>query len=229
MAVDIRVFKLTDGPFELIKKLPNYIIMRNKLKAQIFIVDDDHCIRDAIVLHLKNSHRECTCFENADDCLQQLRVQSCNLLITDIRMPGKSGMELLSEVKQTSPWVPVLVMSSYGDIPLSVKAVKAGAVDFIEKPIDWNTFVPLVQSVLEQNDLNNVLKGKPLTKMELVVLRLILQDKSNKEIARILHRSVRTVEVHRSNLMRKLDVDSVVDLVKRAVVMGLDNTISQDT
>ncbi len=199
--------------------------MKNNFTAQVFIVDDDPCIRDAIALNLKGTYCECTCFESAEDCLQQLRIQNCDLLVTDIRMPGKSGIELLYEVKRIFPWLPVLVMSSYGDIPLAVKAVKTGAINFIEKPIEWNEFMPLVRSIVKQNDPNKVLMGKPLTKMEMVILRLILQDKSNKEIARILYRSVRTVEVHRSHIMHKLDVDSVVGLVKRATAMGLDNTI----
>ena len=90
--------------------------------------------------------------------------------------------------------------------------------------MEWDSFLELVRSIVEQNDLSNLLKGKSLTKKEMIILRLILQDKSNKEIAQILHRSVRTVEVHRSHIMHKLDVDSVIDLVKRATVMGLDNT-----
>ena len=198
--------------------------MRNNFRAHVFVVEDDPCIRDAIALNLKKERYECTCFENAEDCLQQLHVQYCDLLITDIRMPGKSGIELLCEIKRIYPWLPALVMSSYGDIPLAVKAVKAGAINFIEKPIEWDEFVPLVRTIVKQNDLSNFIKGKPLTKMEMIILRLILQDKSNKEIARILHRSVRTVEVHRSHIMHKLDVDSVVDLVKRATAMGFDNT-----
>ena len=199
--------------------------MRNNFKAKIFIVDDDRCIRDAIALNLKEEHYECTCFENADDCLQQLHTQNCDLLISDIRMPGKSGIELLYEVKRTSPWLPILIISSYGDIPLAVKAVKAGAEDFVEKPLEWEKFLAIVRLVIKQNDLSNVLKGKSLTKMETMILRLILQDKSNKEIAQILHRSVRTVEVHRSHIMHKLEVSSVVELVKRVTVMDLDNTI----
>ena len=150
--------------------------MRNDFRTQIFVVDDDSCMRNAIVLTLRDECYECACFENADDCLQQLRVQNCDLLITDIRMPGKSGIELLYEVKCTSPWLSVLVMSGYGDIPLAVKAVKAGAINFIEKPIEWDEFAPLVRSIVKQNGLNNVLKGKPITKMEMVILRLILQN-----------------------------------------------------
>ena len=199
--------------------------MQGKSKAHIFVVDDDSCILDSVVLFLKKAGFECTCFENADDCLEYLRQQNCSLLITDIRMPDKSGMELLIEVKHIVPWLPVLVMTSYGDIPLAVKAVKKGAVDFIEKPLEWEGFLALVKSIVEQNDLSNLFKGKPLSKTEKNILQLILQSKTNKEIAYILCRSVRTVEVHRSHIMHKLDVDSIVDLVKRATAMDLDDTV----
>lgn len=193
------------------------MIMRNN---QIFIVDDDPCIRSTIALNLKNERFECTCFENANDCIQQLHMQNCNLLVTDIQMDGKDGIELLIEAKRIIPWLPVLVMTAYGDIPLAVKAVKAGAIDFIEKPLEWDNFLALVRSITDQ-DSHNPLKGSLLTKTERIILRLILQDKSNKEIAHTLHRSVRTVEVHRSHIMSKLDVSSVVELVKRVTSMGL--------
>ena len=199
--------------------------MPDKSKAHIFVVDDDSCILDSVALFLKKMGFECTCFEDADDCLGYLRQQNCNLLITDIKMPGKNGMELLAEVKHIVPWMPVLVMTGYGDIPLAVEAVKKGAVDFIEKPLEWESFLELVKLIIEQNDLSNLLKGKLLTKTEKNILRLILQGKTNKEIANILCRSVRTVEVHRSHIMHKLDVGSIVDLVKRATAMDLGDVI----
>ncbi len=193
-------------------------------KTHIYVVDDDSCIRDTVSLNLKKARLGCTCFENADDCLRQLQVQSCDLLITDVRMPGKDGIELLAEVGRLVPWLPVLVMTSYGDISLAVKAVKAGAINFVEKPLQWDNFLALIKSILKQNSLNDTLRGKRLTKTEKVILCLILQGRSNKETAHLLYRSVRTVEVHRSNIMHKLGVDNVVDLVKRAAAMGLDET-----
>lgn len=199
--------------------------MPSKSKTRIFVVDDDSCILDSIALFLKKVGIECTCFENANDCIKYLCQQNCNLLITDIRMPDKNGIELLIEAKRIAPWMPVLVMTGYGDIPLAVEAVKKGAVEFIEKPLEWENFLEIVQSVVKQNDLSNLLRGKILTKTEKNILRLILQGRTNKEIANILCRSVRTVEVHRSHIMHKLDVYSIVDLVKRATAMDLDNII----
>ena len=200
------------------------IMAYNSNKTHIYVVDDDSCIRDTVALYLKEARLGCTCFENAEDCLRQLQVQSCDLLITDVRMPGKDGIELLAEVRRLVPWLPVIVMTSYGDISLAVRAVKAGAANFVEKPLQWDNFLPLIKSILTQNSLNDTLRGKHLTKTEKIILCLILQGRSNKETAHLLCRSVRTVEVHRSNIMDKLDVDNVVDLVKRATAMGFDKT-----
>lgn len=195
--------------------------MAKKHKAHIYVVDDDSCIRDLVSLTLEGMGYECTCFEDADRCIDELRAGRCDLLITDVRMPGKGGIELLVEVKRMLPWLPVLVMTSYAEIPISVQAVKAGAFDFIEKPLDGQMLLAAVESALRENDLSNIMRGKLLTKTEAVILNLILQGRSNKGIAHILHRSVRTIEDHRNHIMRKLDVDNVVDLVKRATAMGM--------
>ena len=199
--------------------------MLSKSKAHVFVVDDDSCILDSATLFLKEAGFECTCFENADDCLKDLCQQNCDLLVTDVRMPDRTGIELLTEAKGVAPWMPVLVMTSYGDIPLAVEAVKKGALEFIEKPLEWGNFLAIVQSIVKRNDLSNILKGKALSKTEKNILRIILQGKTNKEIADILCRSVRTVEVHRSHIMHKLNVCSIVDLVKRATAMDLGDTV----
>jgi FixJ family two-component response regulator len=193
-------------------------------KLRVFAVDDEPGMLEIISVILESGGFACTCFANADDCLDQLGVRSCDLLITDVKMPGKDGIELLLEAKHIVPWLPVLVMTSYGNIPMAVKAIKAGALDFIEKPLDPETFLTVVDSALKQDVLADLLRDKPLTRMETVVLRLIWQGKSNKEIAHILSRSVRTIEVHRSHIMHKLDVDNIVELVKRAAAMGLGDT-----
>jgi two-component system response regulator FixJ len=178
-----------------------------------------------VSLILKGEKFECTYFTAADKCLQELQTRRCDLLITDVKMPGKDGVELLIEAKCIVPWLPVLVMTAYGDIPLAVRAIKAGAVNFIEKPLQKQSFLALVQSAIKNSGPTAPLRGKPLTKTERTILRLILQGKSTKEIANILRHSPKTVEVHRRHIMHKLDVDNLVALVKRAASMGLGNTI----
>jgi two-component system response regulator FixJ len=135
-------------------------------------------------------------------------------------MPGMNGIELLHRAKKIAPWVPVIVMTSYADIPIAVQALKEGAFDFIEKPFEVDRFLHVVDYALKESQLNDSTVGKPLTKTEKIVLRLILDGMSNKGIAYALKRSERTIEVHRSHIMRKLNVDNIVDLVKRASLLG---------
>ena len=196
--------------------------------AHIFIVDDDESMRIVLSTLLKNHEYECTCFADADECFKKLNEanrdlsQGCDLLITDVKMPGKNGIELLDEVRTAMPWLPIIIMSAYGNIPMSVKALKTGAFDFVEKPIDESKLLKVVESaLLKESAWKDPLYGRPLTRAERIVLRLIMEGIGNKRIAYILERSERTIEVHRSHVMRKLGVDNVVDLVKRATAMGL--------
>ena len=195
--------------------------MMTNEKKSIFVVDDELKVRKVVARTLTQFGAEVSCFGSATDCLEQLRLQECDLLITDVKMPGMDGIELVRSAKRIAPWLPILVITGYGDVPMAVRVVNAGAVDFIEKPLQRQSLLASVQSALKQNDPENLLRGKSLTKKEIVILRLILLGRSNKEIAFILHRSIRTIEDHRRKIMRKLDVDNVVDLVKSAAAMGL--------
>jgi two-component system response regulator FixJ len=194
--------------------------MRSNNSQHIFFVDDELKVRQAVGETLEQLSARVTCFPCASDCLEQLGSQKCDLLITDLRMPEMDGIELLRRARLIAPWVPVLIITGYGDIPTAVGAIKAGAADFIEKPLDKKSFVQKVKSLLPENG-NGKHLGEPLTQTEQKVLRLVLDGKSNKEIANLLNRSKRTVEVHRARVMRKLGADSLIDLVKRAAATGL--------
>jgi two-component system, LuxR family, response regulator FixJ len=191
-------------------------------KRHIFFVDDEPKIRKVVSETLKEFGLKVSSFACAADCLRQLNPIMCDLLITDVKMPGMDGIELLTEIKRIAPWLPVLLITGYGDIPMAVRATKAGAVDFIEKPLDKESFLNKVKSILHRSPLNDpYIVRRPLTKAEVVVLKLISQGKTNREIANLLNRSVRTIEVHRSHIMRKFGVDNLADLLKRAAVMEL--------
>ncbi len=189
-------------------------------EQSIFVVDDEPAVCDVIRETLQGPGVTITCFHSAVECLEQLSRQKCDLLITDLKMPRMDGFELLTKARVIAPWLPVLMMTGYGDIPTAVKAVKAGAVDFLEKPLVKEGFVRQVKTLLENARLNSR-AGIPLTEHETRVLKLIVDGKSNKEIASLTNRSVRTVEVHRSRVMAKLGVENIIDLVKRAAIMGL--------
>ncbi len=195
--------------------------MPNIPKQCIFFVDDEPKIQQLVGDTLKKAGFKVSCFAGAADCLEKLRTDRCDLLIADVKLPGMSGLELLAEVKRFFPSLSVVVITGYGDIPMAVRAMKAGAVDFIEKPFEKQTLLSAVKFALEPITATDPLLRRGLTRAEMRVLRLILDGKSNKEAARVLHRSISTVEVHRKHIMRKFGVDNIVDLVKRATSMEI--------
>ena len=199
--------------------------MKIKTKQyDIFFVDDDPKVCSAVADNLKDLGCKVTCFNNAVDCLEQLPNNKCDLLITDVKMPGMDGLTLLNRIKRITPWVSVMVITGFGDIPMSVRAIKLGAVDFIEKPLDRMIFLKKVQTILRQDDFIDSPVSKPLTKIEKKVLKLILEGKTNKETAYKLNRAVRTIEEHRSNIYHKFGVDNTVDLVKKTALINHNDT-----
>ncbi len=195
--------------------------MADIVEQHIFFLDDEPEIRDVVKETLEGPDIKVTCFACPLECLAQLRSQKCDLLIADLRMPEKDGLELLTDVKQIIPHLPVLMITGYGDVPTAVKAIKGGAVDFIEKPLVKEDFLQKVRSILQQSAAAVMATGEPLTRAEMSVLRLVVEGRSNGEIADFLHRSQRTVEVHRAAVMHKLGVNSLVDLIKTGAAMGL--------
>lgn len=196
----------------------------SKQQANIFFVDDEAGIRKIVRLTLEEE-LACyvTCFDNAADCLDALNDEQrrCSLLITDIKMPGMDGMTLLSKVRRLRPLLPILVITGHGDVPMAVTALKTGALNFIEKPLDEGVLIPAVQAALKQSANTEEHAGKPLTNSEIEILRLISEGKSNSEMACLLHRSIRTVERHRYKLMHKLNANSSAELTKIAIALGL--------
>jgi FixJ family two-component response regulator len=196
-------------------------------KFIIYIVDDEPSIGLAICQTLAELPCDAVAFTRAEECLSAIRKKKCDLLIADLNMPGLDGLGLLSAVKKILPWVPVLLITGYGEISAAVKAIKAGAFDFIEKPLDQASFLSVVRAALEQNPSGEWAERQALTKAEHRVLQLVMDGKSNKEIAYILGCSTRTVENHRYRLMRKLKVESTASLVKVAITMGLAGAYSK--
>ncbi len=202
--------------------------MTNITKQHVFFVDDGPKVRKMVGRTLEQAGLKVRCFARAVECLKQLHSQTCDLLITDVKMPEMDGIELLTKVKRIIPSLPVLVITGYGDIPMAVKALKTGASDFIEKPLDRQSFLSAVDSVLKRNTQNHPLVGKVLTKTEMRVLRLILDGKSTKEIAGLLHRSTRTIEDHRTHIMRKLGANDLMDLVKLVAVVRMPDLAADE-
>ncbi|TKJ36307.1 MAG: hypothetical protein CEE38_12905 [Planctomycetes bacterium B3_Pla] len=195
--------------------------MTNAPEQHVFILDGELEALQAVGKTLASLGVEITCFVDPGRCLERLRAEKCNLLIAELKLPEMDGIELVINVKRVAPWVPVLILTDYGDVPTAVKAVKAGAEDFIEKPLVEEELLRRVKSILQTNAAPNGYVDKPLTWTENTILRLVIDGRSSREISELLGRSVRTIEVHRANMMEKLGVNNLLDLIKWAVALGL--------
>lgn len=195
--------------------------MENTNAAHVVFVDDEPKVCDVVRKTLERAGMSVRCFSGTDDCLAHLLEGRCDLLITDVKMPGKDGIELLKEARKHLPWLPVIVVTGCGDVPTAVRALKSGAVDFIEKPLERDAFLGTIKALLERNTAHGVLSDLDLTKAEMKVLRLLLEGKNNRDVAASLHRSPRTIEVHRGHLMQKMGANNLVELLRRAADLGL--------
>ncbi len=188
-------------------------------QQKVFFVDDEPEIRTIIEDILGKQGYEVTSFANAQACMAEVERTGCNLVITDFKMPGTNGMELLTEIKRKAPWVPVIIITGYGNIEMAVYAIKIGASDFLEKPLDRMKLLNKVKEILSRSEYYRHHNTMKLTKTENIVLKLILEGWSNKEIARKMNCVVRTIEFHHSNIYHKFGVDNAVDLTKKAIAM----------
>ena len=190
--------------------------MANSSQYRIFFVDDEPGICKEMGEFLGNAGYEVICFLSPNECLEHMDSNSCDLLIADYKLPGLNGLELMRKAQTILPWLPVLIITGFGDIRLAVSAIKGGAVDFLEKPLDTDYFLQKIRIILQKNLEMIKLVNRSLTPMEKKVLRFVLLGKNNNEAAQLLNRSRRTVETHRANLMKKFGVNNVVDLCRHS-------------
>jgi two-component system response regulator FixJ len=188
----------------------------------VFVVDDDADIRDSMRLLLEVAGFKVCNFTSAKQFLADDAAKH-GCLIADIRMPDMSGLELQEEVAKRHLDLPVIIMTGHGDVPLAVRAMKAGAVDFLEKPFDEEKLLTSVRRALEISSNARSRKAEAraaktlldsLTPRERGVLDKLVQGRSNKVVAYELGISPRTVEIHRAHIMGKMDASSLSDLVR---------------
>jgi len=198
------------------RKLRAAASMRN-----VFVLDDDAAEAEAIRTLLGGQKFLCTAYTDPKQCLDDLRTRMCDILLCDLIMPEMDGMEVLTQAREIRPGLPVIMVTGHGNVAAAVTAVKKGASHFIEKPFDGQVLLDAISDALSDADREWSEVAVELSKMEKVILKHIIQGHGNKHIAFMIGRSVRTVEDHRSHLMKKLGVDNVVDLVKRCIAMKL--------
>lgn len=196
----------------------------------VHIIDDDEGLRESLAFLLRSAALEVRSFESAKAFLEVLPDAALSCVITDVRMPDMSGIELLRRLKELKIGVPVIVITGHGDIALAVEAMKIGAADFFEKPFDDDLLVASVRAALQQQE-DQTKRGAEraeiehriatLSPREKDVLTGLIVGRANKQIAFDLGISPRTVEIYRANLMNKMQANSLSDLVRMALLADM--------
>lgn len=193
--------------------------------ARVYVVDDDDAARDSLAFLFQSAGYEVTTFASAPEALAGIDPGS-GCVVTDVRMPGMSGVDLLRELKSRDPSQAVIVITGHGDVPLAVEAMRAGAADFLEKPFSEDAMLASVQRaaakpVAAGADDELAERVARLSQRERQVLVRLVDGQLNKTIGHELGISMRTVEVYRANLMSKMRADSFAELVRMAIQAGV--------
>jgi len=195
----------------------------------VFIVDDDDSVRKALTRLIKSVDLNVETFASADDFLKRESHNGPACLVLDIRMPGLSGLDLQDELVAAGRTLPIIFISAHGSIPLSVRAMKAGAVDFIEKPFEDQSLLDAInhslkkdrQAKQEQAELKEIQRRvDSLTPREHQIFALVVSGKLNKQIAFELGTTERTIKAHRARVMKKMQASSLADLIRLAEKVG---------
>lgn len=198
----------------------------------VYVVDDDAAVRDSLCALLEASGFSVVPFNSGNDFLDQLDDVKNGCLITDVRMPGLSGLEVHQELIKRDIALPVIIISGHGDLPMAVKAMKAGAVDFIEKPFDAASLAESVSNAMNKSAASQQAENEVaeiserlerLTARERQVLDELVVGNLNKVIAFNLNISPRTVEIHRARAMEKMQARNLAHLVRLAITVGAIN------
>ena len=196
----------------------------------VFIVDDDLGVRQMIARMVRSVGLAAEQFSSVREFLDGFDPGKAGCLVLDVRMPGQSGLELQDHLARMGTSIPIIFITGHGDISMSVRAMKAGAVDFIEKPFHDQVLIDAIRAALHKDAgmrrsaaaRGDVLeRWTSLTPREKEVLALVVKGKANKEIAAALGISERTIKLHRGNVMAKMRADSLADLVVLAQVAGV--------
>ena len=205
--------------------------MNEEEQPLVHVVDDDELVRDSLEWLLQSIHLPARLYADGLAFLEAYRPGGLGCVVLDVRMPQINGMELQQRLRERDPRIPVIIVTGHGDVPMATRAMKAGAYDFIEKPYNDHEVLARIQAAIAHHrglraaEARREAQRRPfatLTPREREVLHAVLQGEPNKGIAGQLGISVKTVELHRTNLMSKLGVKSATELVRLAIEAGMD-------
>jgi two-component system, LuxR family, response regulator FixJ len=206
-------------------------------KSIVHVIDDDQAVREVLAFQLGSAGIDVRTYESAAAFLKVAPTVQAGCIITDVRMPDLSGIDLLRRLREIKVAAPVIVITAHGDIPLAVEAMRMGAIDFLEKPFDDDVLLASVRSALAKGDRgqkrqtersNIEARLAALSKRERDVLEGLVAGHANKQIAYDLGISARTIENYRANLMLKMQAASLSDLVRMALIAGMLDPSADD-
>ena len=195
----------------------------------VFVVDDEQAVRDSLRWLIESVGIPVRAYPTAADFLRDYDAAQPGCLVLDVRMPGMSGLDLQEELARRGAVLPTIVITAHAEVPMAVQAVKAGAVDFIQKPFSDQLLLDRVRQALEIDRQDREARQRredarrriaTLTAREREVLELVVAGRSNKEAAAILGVATKTIEVHRAHVMEKMQVTSVAELVRACISAG---------
>jgi FixJ family two-component response regulator len=198
--------------------------------AVIYVVDDDSSVRKALVRLLRTVGLDVESFDSAQAFLERVLHDRPSCLVLDVRLPGPSGLDLQTALGQADRRIPIVFLSGHGDVPMTARAMKAGAVDFLPKPWNEQDLLDAIQRALARSRAERAERAERtaiqhrvdrLTPREREVLALVVSGKLNKQIAAELGASEKTIKVHRGRVMQKMQVGSVAELVRLTERIGL--------
>ena len=199
-------------------------------KPIVHVIDDDEAVREVLAFQLGSAGIHVKTYDSAAGFLEIVPTVQAGCIITDVRMPDLSGIDLLRRLRELQVAVPVIVITAHGDIPLAVEAMRIGAVDFLEKPFADEVLLGSVRSALDRGDRDRKREAERssiqsrlagLSNRERDVLDGLVAGRANKQIAYDLGISARTIENYRANLMMKMQATSLSDLVRMALIAGI--------
>lgn len=197
--------------------------------STVFVIDDDQSVRRSLELLLRSGGFAAETFESAQAFLERYDADRPGCIILDVRMPGMSGMELQRELLDSESNLPIIFITAHGDVPMAVDAVRAGAVDFIQKPFRDDVLMDRIRTALRKNAELRITSARRtetaeriagLTPRESEVMGMVVDGHPNKVIARRLGVSERTVEIHRSRVMHKMQAQTLAQLVRMVTIIG---------
>lgn len=199
-------------------------------KRKVYVIDDDAAMRDSLNFLLDAADFDVTLFDNAMKFLDAFASLDFGCVVSDVRMPGIDGIELLKRMKALNSRFPIVIITGHGDVPLAVEAMKLGAVDFLEKPFEDDRVIGMIDGAIRQGEpaakdeaVTRALAARigSLSPRERQVMEGLIAGLSNKLIARDYDISPRTIEVYRANVMTKMQANSLSELVRLAMRAGL--------